>query len=244
MIALEGGRAGPPSLALSLSSLLSSPLSSPLSPLGCSRCCSRPGPRCRRRPRHPRSSLCSRPQHDPASEHPTDPTSRRTLPVDVVAGGGSVRILILVDGIRKHRCKWRLIGASLPRRTDSSTRNRWNRLVKERDDARQLADLVEAGCTSVGGGESGDAEALPPLRATCASLSSAEGEQPPAAQRDAELCPPVPVSVQACACPPMCVRSAAMRVSLCVHVACARVACGCARMRLLSRVRMVAWPAT
>ena len=37
----------------------------------------------------------------------------------------------LLEGVRRHGCRWRVIVASLPGRSDSSTRNRYNRLLRE-----------------------------------------------------------------------------------------------------------------
>jgi len=38
---------------------------------------------------------------------------------------------MLLDGVRRHGCRWRVIVASLPGRSDSSTRNRYKRLLCE-----------------------------------------------------------------------------------------------------------------
>uniref|UniRef100_A0A7S0JJ31 Myb-like domain-containing protein n=1 Tax=Calcidiscus leptoporus TaxID=127549 RepID=A0A7S0JJ31_9EUKA len=35
---------------------------------------------------------------------------------------------VIMDGVRRHGCKWRQIAAALPNRSDSSVRNRWMRL--------------------------------------------------------------------------------------------------------------------
>ena len=37
----------------------------------------------------------------------------------------------LLEGVRRHGCRWRVIVASLPGRSDSSTRNRYKRLLRE-----------------------------------------------------------------------------------------------------------------
>lgn len=39
--------------------------------------------------------------------------------------------LIIAEGVKAYGCKWRLIAAQLPGRSDSSARNRWLRLCKE-----------------------------------------------------------------------------------------------------------------
>ena len=49
---------------------------------------------------------------------------------------------LIEEGYRKHGSQWRLIAASLPAgRSDSSTRNRWNRLQRERAEAAGVADV-------------------------------------------------------------------------------------------------------
>ena len=49
---------------------------------------------------------------------------------------------MIEEGYRKHGPQWRLIAASLPAgRSDSSTRNRWNRLQRERAEAAGVADV-------------------------------------------------------------------------------------------------------
>ena len=40
---------------------------------------------------------------------------------------------LIEEGVRRHGCKWRAIAAALPGRSDSSVRNRWMRIQKERD---------------------------------------------------------------------------------------------------------------
>lgn len=39
---------------------------------------------------------------------------------------------VIQEGVRKHGCKWRVIAASLPGRSDSSVRNRWMRICRDR----------------------------------------------------------------------------------------------------------------
>lgn len=41
------------------------------------------------------------------------------------------------DGVSRHGCKWRRIAADLPGRSDSSVRNRWMRLCRESQSARE-----------------------------------------------------------------------------------------------------------
>lgn len=41
------------------------------------------------------------------------------------------------DGVSRHGCKWRRIAADLPGRSDSSVRNRWMRLCREDQSARE-----------------------------------------------------------------------------------------------------------
>ncbi len=52
---------------------------------------------------------------------------------------------ILIRGVEVHGFKWRAIVAELPGRTDSSTRNRWNRLQKERAAGGGSAEEGEKG---------------------------------------------------------------------------------------------------
>lgn len=42
---------------------------------------------------------------------------------------------IILEGVQRHGCKWRLIVAGLPGRSDSSARNRWLRLQKDRQES-------------------------------------------------------------------------------------------------------------
>lgn len=59
---------------------------------------------------------------------------------------------IIEDGVRRFGCKWRQIAALLPNRTDSSVRNRWMRLCKERGSERvsERASLREESEEGVG----------------------------------------------------------------------------------------------
>jgi len=47
---------------------------------------------------------------------------------------------IIEEGYQQHGCKWRLIAAKLPGRSDSSARNRWLRVLKDRQEAHSSAD--------------------------------------------------------------------------------------------------------
>jgi len=44
---------------------------------------------------------------------------------------------LIEEGVRRFGCKWRQIASSLPGRSDSSVRNRWMRLQKDRASARE-----------------------------------------------------------------------------------------------------------
>jgi len=46
----------------------------------------------------------------------------------------------IIDGVKRHGCKWRVIAADLPGRSDSSARNRWLRLQKDRQECPGASD--------------------------------------------------------------------------------------------------------
>ncbi len=95
---------------------------------------------------------------------------------------------IIEEGVRRFGCKWRQIAETLPNRTDSSVRNRWMRLCKERQEGRRATptgsrDSVPAGCPGL----------------TPAALAAPEAALgPPAAEPDvAALHPEVAEAVEA-----------------------------------------------
>jgi len=47
---------------------------------------------------------------------------------------------MIEEGVRKHGCRWRQIAASLPGRSDSSVRNRWMRMLKDREAMKSQND--------------------------------------------------------------------------------------------------------
>ena len=51
--------------------------------------------------------------------------------IDLRAPWSAEEDATLLEGVRRHGCRWRVIVASLPGRSDSSTRNRYNRLLRE-----------------------------------------------------------------------------------------------------------------
>ena len=44
---------------------------------------------------------------------------------------------LIEEGVRRFGLKWRKVASALPGRTDSSVRNRWQRLQKEREERRK-----------------------------------------------------------------------------------------------------------
>ena len=62
------------------------------------------------------------------AEHPDDPWSGHMA---FPGGRQDPEDATLLEGVRRHGCRWRVIVASLPGRSDSSTRNRYNRLLRE-----------------------------------------------------------------------------------------------------------------
>lgn len=62
---------------------------------------------------------------------------------------------IIVDGVQQLGCKWREIAKFLPGRTDSSIRNRWMRLQKEKFNARKSGEESPVKPAARGGGGGG-----------------------------------------------------------------------------------------
>lgn len=56
---------------------------------------------------------------------------------------------IIEEGFREHGCKWRLIAARLPGRSDSSARNRWLRVLKDRQAAGIAVDDMEGSASDL-----------------------------------------------------------------------------------------------
>ena len=59
---------------------------------------------------------------------------------------------LIEEGVRRFGCKWRQIATALPGRSDSSIRNRWMRLQKERTMARGSPQQTGAGAATWDGG--------------------------------------------------------------------------------------------
>lgn len=87
---------------------------------------------------------------------------------------------VIMDGVRRHGCKWRQIAAALPNRSDSSVRNRWVRLqtMARRGELDGAADEQPSpGATS----SSGSTQEFPAAAAT-ASLEPQAAARPPRAE--------------------------------------------------------------
>ena len=59
---------------------------------------------------------------------------------------------LIEEGVRRFGCKWRQIATALPGRSDSSIRNRWMRLQKERTVVRASPQQTGAGAAAWDGG--------------------------------------------------------------------------------------------
>ena len=110
---------------------------------------------------------------------------------------------IILAGVAKYGCQWRLVVAQLPGRTDSSTRNRWKRLQKEAaaadgDDGRaapppprrqRLVDVPVVPVPVAGGSTSSSS---PPTAEGCDEVTTrtpsppSPGESPPHASPGGE----------------------------------------------------------
>lgn len=100
---------------------------------------------------------------------------------------------LIEEGVRRFGCKWRLIAASLPGRSDSSTRNRWVRLQKEHAHLREIGVASGASVASVSAPRPSPAPmatavVVPSLPA--ASAQSAAPVIPPLVASTSQLPPP------------------------------------------------------
>jgi len=103
-------------------------------------------------------------------------------------GGGSGRNLAervqwspqddakIVAGVRRHGCKWRVIAALLPGRSDDAVRNRWNR----------VKDLPEHRSSSDDGARATDAKPPKPRKATPNVQAAKKGKQTDACSDEAD----------------------------------------------------------
>lgn len=88
---------------------------------------------------------------------------------------------IIIDGVRLHGYRWRVIAAALPGRSDSSARNRWFRLQKERQEegcegsalAEEVGHLQQAPCQSTIMQQSTTIQLLP--KALCQPMMPLDG---------------------------------------------------------------------
>ena len=104
----------------------------------------------------------------------------------------------LLEGVRRHGCRWRVIVASLLGRSDSSTRNRYNRLLREgaphlpeplgmtttAATASRARAVAPAAAAAAGGGRSSSSAST---HASAASRSSPSSEHSLSEELSAEL---------------------------------------------------------
>ena len=92
---------------------------------------------------------------------------------------------LIEEGVRRYGCRWRQIAAALPGRSDSSVRNRWMRMLKDKEHAKAHTDGLQQDQSTAAEDQDGTLSStrslayLPPNEMLAARIADA---QPPSAK--------------------------------------------------------------
>jgi len=133
---------------------------------------------------------------------PTDPRQPPTVASNACIKGSdhgramwtSQEDTLIEEGVRRFGCKWRQIAASLPGRSDSSVRNRWMRLQREKASARGVDELVSTPAVSHAA-EQAQFAAVPSLTPVPEASEQPAAAVPAVPVLAAPAAPPAPPSV-------------------------------------------------
>jgi len=133
---------------------------------------------------------------------PTDPRQPPTVASNACIKGSdhgramwtSQEDTLIEEGVRRFGCKWRQIAASLPGRSDSSVRNRWMRLQREKAAARGVDELVSTPAVSHAA-EQAQFAAVPSLTPVPEASEQPAAAVPAVPVLAAPAAPPAPPSV-------------------------------------------------